>query len=59
MFERLDQLADLGTTIITFSGGEPLLHPDLDRLISHIRKRGILAGMITNGYLLTASVCSN
>src|SRR5882757_4058958 len=54
MFERLDQLADLGTTIITFSGGEPLLHPDLDRLISHIRHRGILAGMITNGYLLTA-----
>jgi MoaA/NifB/PqqE/SkfB family radical SAM enzyme len=54
MFERLDQLAGLGTTIITFSGGEPLLHPDLDRLISHIRKRGILAGMITNGYLLTA-----
>src|SRR6266446_3160292 len=53
MFERLDQLADLGTTIITFSGGEPLLHPDLDRLISHIRHRGILAGMITNGYLLT------
>src|SRR6266436_4209049 len=54
MFKRLDQLADLGTTIITFSGGEPLLHPDLDLLISHIRKRGILAGMITNGYLLTA-----
>jgi MoaA/NifB/PqqE/SkfB family radical SAM enzyme len=53
MFERLDQLADLRTTIITFSGGEPLLHPDLDRLISRIRKRGILAGMITNGYLLT------
>jgi MoaA/NifB/PqqE/SkfB family radical SAM enzyme len=54
MYERLDRLADLGTTIITFSGGEPLLHPDLDRLISHIRRRGILAGMITNGYLLTA-----
>jgi organic radical activating enzyme len=23
-------LAELGTTIITISGGEPLLHPDLD-----------------------------
>jgi MoaA/NifB/PqqE/SkfB family radical SAM enzyme len=53
MFERLDQLADLGTTIITFSGGEPLLHPDLDRLIEHVRSRGIIAGLITNGYLLT------
>ena len=53
MFERLDQLAALGTTVITFSGGEPLLHPDLDRLITHVRNRGIIAGMITNGYLLT------
>jgi MoaA/NifB/PqqE/SkfB family radical SAM enzyme len=54
MIERLDQLADLGTNIVTFSGGEPLLHPELDQLISHIRRRGIIAGMITNGYLLTA-----
>jgi MoaA/NifB/PqqE/SkfB family radical SAM enzyme len=54
MFDRLDQLARLGTTIVTISGGEPLLHPDLDRIVAHIRKRGIIAGMITNGYLLTA-----
>src|SRR5580693_5912555 len=53
MTARLDRLADLGTTIVTFSGGEPLLHPDLDRLISHVRGRGMMAGMITNGYLLT------
>ncbi len=53
MKERLDLLAGLGTTIVTFSGGEPLLHPELDALISHVRGRGILAGLITNGYLLT------
>jgi MoaA/NifB/PqqE/SkfB family radical SAM enzyme len=52
MIERVDRLADLGTTIITISGGEPLLHPDLDRIIGHVRRRGMLAGMITNGYLL-------
>jgi MoaA/NifB/PqqE/SkfB family radical SAM enzyme len=51
---RLDLLADLGTTIMTISGGEPLLHPDLDAIIAHIRRRGAIAGMITNGYLLTA-----
>ena len=51
---RLDRLAGLGTTIITISGGEPLLHPDLDEIIAHIRRRGMIAGMITNGYLLTA-----
>ena len=48
MLERLDRLAVLGTNIVTFSGGEPLLHPQLDQLISHVRRRGIIAGMITN-----------
>jgi MoaA/NifB/PqqE/SkfB family radical SAM enzyme len=51
---RLDLLANLGTTIVTISGGEPLLHPELDDVISHVRRRGIIAGLITNGYLLTA-----
>jgi MoaA/NifB/PqqE/SkfB family radical SAM enzyme len=36
------------------SGGEPLLHPDLDLILAHVRKRKMIAGMITNGYLLTA-----
>lgn len=54
MFERVDQLGRLGTAIITISGGEPLLHPDLDMIISRIRATGAVTGMITNGYLLTA-----
>jgi len=54
MHQRLDHLAGLGTGIITISGGEPLLHPELDRIIARIRRNGTLAGMITNGYLLTA-----
>ncbi len=54
MLRRIDRLADLGTSIVSFSGGEPLLHPDLDSLIARIRRRGAMAGMITNGYLLTA-----
>ena len=54
MYGRIDRLAEFGTTIITISGGEPLLHPELDLIIERIRKNGIIAGMITNGYLLTA-----
>ena len=50
---RINQLADLGTSILTLSGGEPLLHPDLDDIIAAMRRRGLIAGMITNGYLLT------
>jgi MoaA/NifB/PqqE/SkfB family radical SAM enzyme len=53
IFRRIDRLAELGTCIITISGGEPLLHPDLDAIIHHIRKRGIIAGLITNAYLLS------
>jgi MoaA/NifB/PqqE/SkfB family radical SAM enzyme len=51
---RIDKLADLGTSIVTLSGGEPLLHPELDDVIRRMRDRGVIAGMITNGYLLTA-----
>src|ERR1039458_2440299 len=54
MKHRVDQLARLGTTIVTLSGGEPLLHPQLDEIIAHIRTYPILSGLITNGYLLTA-----
>jgi MoaA/NifB/PqqE/SkfB family radical SAM enzyme len=50
---RLDILAGMGTSMITISGGEPLMHPELEEVIRHIRKRGMLAGMITNGFLLS------
>src|SRR6266567_4505177 len=49
---RINRLADLGTVIVTLSGGEPLLHPELDDIIKAMRRRGLIAGMITNGYLL-------
>ncbi len=54
MKQRIDDLARLGTTIVTLSGGEPLLHPELDEIIRHMRRSKMIAGMITNGYLLTA-----
>ena len=53
MVRRIDKLADLGTAMTTISGGEPLMHPDLDEIIAHLRKRGMVAGLLTNGYLLT------
>jgi MoaA/NifB/PqqE/SkfB family radical SAM enzyme len=52
MERRIDELGRLGTSVITISGGEPLLHPELDRIIARIRRTGAIAGMITNGYLL-------
>ena len=52
MLRRLDKLADLGTSMITVSGGEPLMHPELDAMIEHTRRRGMIASLITNGYYL-------
>jgi MoaA/NifB/PqqE/SkfB family radical SAM enzyme len=61
MFRRVDKLAELGTSVITISGGEPLLHPELDDVIRRIRNNGMIAGLITNGYLLVAEriLCLN
>ena len=53
MLQRIDRLGELGTTIITLSGGEPLLHPQCDDILRRIRATGAMATLITNGYLLT------
>jgi MoaA/NifB/PqqE/SkfB family radical SAM enzyme len=48
----LDKLAELRTEIVTISGGEPMLHPEIEAIIGGIRSRGMIAGLITNGYFL-------
>jgi MoaA/NifB/PqqE/SkfB family radical SAM enzyme len=55
LLDRVDQLAALGTSIVELTGGEPLLHPALEAVIERIRAHGALAGVLTNGYPLTAS----
>ena len=54
MYRRIDKLGALGTSVVTISGGEPLLHPQLDDVIRRIRANDMVAGLITNGYLLVA-----
>ena len=54
MYRRIDKLGALGTSVVTISGGEPLMHPELDDVIRRIRANGMIAGLITNGYLLVA-----
>ncbi|HEY0379244.1 MAG TPA: radical SAM protein [Pyrinomonadaceae bacterium] len=53
MNRRLDKLGELGTSIVTISGGEPLLHPELDDIIRRIRSHKMIAGLISNGYFFT------
>jgi MoaA/NifB/PqqE/SkfB family radical SAM enzyme len=53
LLARVDRLAALKTASITFTGGEPLLHPELHQVIRAARRHGIIVTMITNGFRLS------
>jgi len=50
---RIDHLSGLGASIVTISGGEPMLHPQIYEIFAHIRSHGMIAGLISNGYYMT------
>lgn len=50
---RIDALARLRTVVVTLTGGEPLLHPNLTEIVRSCRDRGMITTCTTNGYLLT------
>ena len=47
----IDGAAALGVPRIAFTGGEPTLHPDLDRLIAHAALQGIRVDLETSASL--------
>lgn len=49
----LDTLLDeTGATLVTLSGGEPLLREDIHEIVEHLNARGMTLNFITNGSLL-------
>ena len=48
----IDQMVKIGTSGIGFTGGEPLLRPDIFELVAHARGFGIPVTLNTNGILL-------
>ena len=52
----IDDLADFGCPVLLFSGGEPMMRPDLADLITHAVARGMRAVISTNGTLLTPAL---
>ncbi|MBW2062554.1 MAG: 12,18-didecarboxysiroheme deacetylase [Deltaproteobacteria bacterium] len=48
----IDDLAVFGAPVLLFSGGEPLMRPDLTALIKHAVKKGLRAVLSTNGTLI-------
>jgi radical SAM protein with 4Fe4S-binding SPASM domain len=49
----MDQLAEVGTLFMVFSGGEPTLHPDFLTLVEAAAERRFAVSLKTNGTLLT------
>lgn len=49
----IDDLARFGVPVLLFSGGEPLVRPDLIELASYAVAKGIRAVISTNGTLIT------
>lgn len=49
----IDDLASFGVPVILFSGGEPLMRPDLNELASYAVGKGLRAVISTNGTLIT------
>lgn len=53
LLRQTDHLAELGTLLVTLTGGEPLLHPELDTIIRRVVSHGMVCTSITNAYALT------
>ncbi|MBI4964140.1 MAG: 12,18-didecarboxysiroheme deacetylase [Desulfomonile tiedjei] len=52
----IDDLAEFGSPVILFSGGEPLIRPDIMDLIRYAAGKGLRAVVSTNGTLITAKL---
>jgi Fe-coproporphyrin III synthase len=49
----MDDLADFGVPVLLFSGGEPLVHPNLVEYAQYAVSKGMRAVISTNGTLIT------
>jgi 12,18-didecarboxysiroheme deacetylase len=54
----IDDLAEFGSPVVLFSGGEPLIRRDILDLIEHAVTRKMRAVLSTNGTLITSAVAS-
>jgi 12,18-didecarboxysiroheme deacetylase len=52
----IDDLAGYGVPVMLFSGGEPLVRPDLPELAAYAVQKGMRAVISTNGTLITAKM---
>ncbi len=51
--QAIDKLWDAGTSLIAFSGGEPLMAPEVFKILKYAHDKGFHVSLATNGTLLT------
>jgi MoaA/NifB/PqqE/SkfB family radical SAM enzyme len=56
VFEIIDSLAEMGTVRISFTGGEPLLRPDIGEIIDYAHDKGIETKLNSNGVLVKKKI---
>jgi cyclic pyranopterin phosphate synthase len=54
--ELLDDAKQLTIPAVNFYGGEPLLHPDLPRMVAHATQLGLQTSLTTNAIILREKV---
>ncbi|MEG0758842.1 MAG: radical SAM protein, partial [Raoultibacter sp.] len=54
--KMIDEIAKAGFKIMIFSGGEPLMRPDIFDLVAHAASRGLRPVFGSNGTLITEEV---
>ncbi|HEV8320464.1 MAG TPA: radical SAM protein [Myxococcota bacterium] len=52
VMRTLDQLAQMGSLMVTLTGGEALLRRDFDRIVAYARRLGFIVRLFTNGVLV-------
>lgn len=50
----ITEIAETGTRLLVFDGGEPLMRPDIYELIAHAKKAGLYPVLSTNATLLSS-----
>ncbi len=52
----IEQALPLGLASVKLTGGEPLLHPEIRQVLDHLREKGLVCALETNGVYCSAEI---
>ncbi len=56
IYKMIDEFAELGTSRLSITGGEPLVRKDFPKVVQHARERGLFVSLATNGSLVAKRI---